>query len=439
MEEFIKTLTEQMRCVKARDGVARELSDHITDQAEAYEQSGMEHDKAVERAVCEMGDPVEIGVSMDRIHRPQIDWKMIAITLILSIAGIVCMVPVYGLGYELSRQCLFMLASFAVIAGVYFIDYSVIGRIGAAAYIVLTLFFLIGRNFMPVLNGRVLEMSILVYLYIPAFAGILYQLRMKGYVAVVIGIVVAAITFVAVTSFSGSAAVSANIFLIMIIMISTAIGKGMFGKNKKRMPLIVVVAVSLPIVLSLISIGISGMSYRAARLAAFFERYKYRTTAGYIYEVIDDVIQNAKFVGRGDSSYLDNFMSSFGMDGLMPLCIIHSYGIMAAAIMLILIAILILRAMKITYCQKNPLGFLVSMGCSLVIAVNCLEGVLVNVGWLPATTVMLPFLTYGGSAQIVYAVLIGLLLSVHRYEKVYTRETYVYKPRWRIDLKIERR
>ncbi|MDE6053843.1 MAG: permease prefix domain 1-containing protein, partial [Lachnospiraceae bacterium] len=96
MEEFIKTLTEQMRCIKAREGVARELSNHIIDQTAAYEQSGMEHDKAVEKAVHEMGDPVAIGVLMDRIHRPQIDWRMILLTLVLSIAGLFCMMPVYG-------------------------------------------------------------------------------------------------------------------------------------------------------------------------------------------------------------------------------------------------------------------------------------------------------------------------------------------------------
>jgi len=33
------------------------------DQAEAFEQSGMEHDKAVAAAVHEMGDLVESGVS----------------------------------------------------------------------------------------------------------------------------------------------------------------------------------------------------------------------------------------------------------------------------------------------------------------------------------------------------------------------------------------
>ena len=87
MEEFIKTLTEQMRCVKARSGVARELADHITDQAEAYEHAGMKYEDALERAVHEMGDPVEIGVSMDRIHKPQADWKMMLLTFVLSIAG----------------------------------------------------------------------------------------------------------------------------------------------------------------------------------------------------------------------------------------------------------------------------------------------------------------------------------------------------------------
>ena len=71
-----------MRCVKARDGVARELADHIQDQAQAYEESGVEHDQAIEMAVHEMGDPVEIGVALDRIHRPQIDWKMLLLTFL---------------------------------------------------------------------------------------------------------------------------------------------------------------------------------------------------------------------------------------------------------------------------------------------------------------------------------------------------------------------
>ena len=123
MEEFIKILTDQIRCAKARDGVARELSSHILDQAQAYEQSGMAHDKAVTKAVREMGDPVEIGVLMDRIHRPQFNWRMLLVTFVLSVMGMLCLIPVYGVERG-CRQGLFMLAGFAVIAAVYFVDYN---------------------------------------------------------------------------------------------------------------------------------------------------------------------------------------------------------------------------------------------------------------------------------------------------------------------------
>ena len=178
MEEFIKTLTEQMRCVKARSGVARELADHITDQAEAYEHAGMNYEDALEKAVHEMGDPVEIGVSMDRIHRPQADWKMMLLTLVLSAAGIFCMIPVYGTEI-IPKQLLILIAAFAVIMAVYFIDYSILGRIGVAAYLVLTVFLWLSKNYyFQTINGRVPAMAVLVYLYVPVFAGILYQLRM---------------------------------------------------------------------------------------------------------------------------------------------------------------------------------------------------------------------------------------------------------------------
>ena len=40
-----------------------------------------------------------------------------------------------------------------------------------------------------------------------------------------------------------------------------------------------------------------------------------------------------------------------------------------------------------------------------------------NLGLWPVTSVLIPFLTYGGSVTIVYVVIIGLLLSVHHYEK----------------------
>lgn len=440
MEEFIRTLTEQMRCVRARDGVARELSDHISDQAATYEQTGMARDEAVARAVREMGDPVEIGVQMDRIHRPQFNWKMFLVTFVLSIMGMMCLIPVYGVEYGAYRQGLFVLAGIAVIAAVCFADYSVIGRISVAACVILTMALLIGMHYMQTVNGRIPMMSILVYLYVPVFAGILYRLRMGGCQAVIGALLVSAVIFVACTFFSDTTFVSLNILLIMLLMLFAAIRKGMFGAEKKRMTLIAAGAVILPAAAFLSYCIANGAGFRMMRIKAFFQRDQYPDTYGYIYTVIDDALRNVEFVGNGrfeTSDMLDFPLAADG--GFVPLVTMHVYGIAAGIALALSLLVFVLMAAKIVRQQKNQLGFLVSMGCMLVIGLNCLEGILINVGLFPVTTVVIPFLTYGGSATLVYAVLIGLLLSVHRYETVYTRERYDDRPRWRVHLKIEKR
>lgn len=439
MDEFIRILTEQMRCVRARDGVAREFAAHITDQTEAYECSGMEHDKAVETAVREMGDPVEIGFLLDRIHRPQTDWRMLLFTLVLGIAGLLCMLPIYGWEYVLFRQGVFMLAGVMVIAAVYFIDYTIIGRIGVAAYIVLTIFFFISRHYMLVINGRIPAMSILVYLYVPMFAGVLYQMRMRGYFSVIAGLVTIGVTFAALLYYSSTLVTAGNIVLIMTIMLFAAIRKGMFGQEKRRMTVLAAVVVIIPGVILFWTAGINSRIFRAQRLYAFFHRAQYKEGIGYIYAVIEDVLRNAKLVGTGSSHYFDDLSASVLDSELMPLSVVYVYGIAAGVLLLLLLAGYALHMMKIVHGQKNQLGFLVSMACCLVIFLNSFEGVLVNVGGLPYTTVVIPFLTRGGCAAFVYAVLIGLLLSVHRYERVYTEETYVEQPRWRVSLKVEKR
>lgn len=439
MEEFLKSLTEQIRCVKAREGVAHELSDHILDQAQAYEKSGIEHEKAVEMAVREMGDPVEIGVSLDRIHRPQIDWKMILLTFALSIAGLFVIQLMYGPERPsvFGKQLIYTIAGFAVIAGVNFVDYSIIGRFGYAIYAVLTIAFWIGRMLLPTMNGRVPAMSMLVYLYLPAFAGVLYRLRRRGYGAVMKSIIVIMATTLFVLVLSDSITVVLNIFLICMLMLIIAINKNMFCVNKKYMKIMTAGIALFPFPAAVLYFSICGAAYQKERMHAFFNPYRYETSYGYIYARIRDMLQGAKLIGPGTGADFSNELTL--NSGLIPLQLIYSYGLIAGAVLLALFVLFVMRAMKIVRCQKNQLGILVSASCFLVITVNCLEGILMNMGLCPVTTVSIPFLTYGGSAALVYAVLIGLLMSVHRYEKVITADTSEYQPKWRIQVRLEKR
>ncbi len=70
-KEYLDTLAEQIRSKPAAAAVRREIEDHIEEQKEAFLAQGMSGSEAEEAAVQEMGDPVETGVAMDLIHRPQ--------------------------------------------------------------------------------------------------------------------------------------------------------------------------------------------------------------------------------------------------------------------------------------------------------------------------------------------------------------------------------
>ena len=46
MDEYLKTLLEQIRCKKARPYIRQELQDHIEDQIEANIHAGMNYEDA---------------------------------------------------------------------------------------------------------------------------------------------------------------------------------------------------------------------------------------------------------------------------------------------------------------------------------------------------------------------------------------------------------
>ena len=132
-EEYLRCVTDQIRCKKACPGIEKELEDHITDQAEMYLKKGMTEEQALKKAIAEMGDPVQVGVELDRIHRPQMSWGLV---LLAGILGIISIVLQYGLkshGYEMGfpqRQLLFTVVGFVLMLGIYYLDYSILGKYG---------------------------------------------------------------------------------------------------------------------------------------------------------------------------------------------------------------------------------------------------------------------------------------------------------------------
>lgn len=456
MEEFIKSVTEQIRCVRARAGVAKELSDHIEDQAAAYEEKGESHEEAVKRAVQEMGDPVEIGVELDRIHRPQTDFKMIGMAFAFSVAGLFVISALNGLAQYpvyFIRQCIVLLLSFGVMTGMYFLDYSFVGRYAYGIYVFVTAAAYIGSRF-AVMDGAIPIAFMLSYLYVPVYAGILYRLRGRGYSALVWGIVIQIFNAVLTLTLSSTLYTALNVYLICTVLLILAVCKRWFLVDRKKAVVIIIGAlVGLPagLLISRTILFGAGYGFWTGRLLAWLNPDKDAAGAGYIYQWIRQQLGTAKLIGasgstlsmeggliRGSKSWLIGSADPFPTTPFVLLQLISNYGLLAGLAVVVSFAAVAVRAFHIVKNQKNQLGFMISAACFMVFLVNSLEGVLMNTGYCPVSSIQLPFVSYGACTAMTYAVLIGLLLSVHRNERIVTDGT-IRRPAWRLRIKWEKR
>lgn len=152
--DYLELMTGQIRCKKMCPVIVKEVEDHIEDQKQAFMAEGMKEEEAEKAAVEEMGDPVEVGVEMDQIHRPKMPWKVIFVIALMQILS--GMFAAFFLkqnesyGYIAGIRQIFRLAmAFSVMILVCYMDYSWIGkhaRLLAGSYL---LFMVLMRHFLP--------------------------------------------------------------------------------------------------------------------------------------------------------------------------------------------------------------------------------------------------------------------------------------------------
>lgn len=437
IEEYITTLTEQIRCKRARQGVAQEIRNHIFDQTQAYEQSGIEHDKAIEMAVHEMGDPVETGVALDRIHRPQFDWRIFLMTALFGIAGAFLMYLTGALGdgeRALARQLLYTLFGLGVALAVYFIDYTFIGKYALPIYILMSLAFVFHYKTATQINGCIPALRSLTYLYVPLYAGILYRCRGGRFGSMIKAIFFIIMTVILSLSLSNSTFVSTNIGILCTGLFLYAIYKNWFAVNKKRAILLISLSV---IVLLAGYLLFFTADYQRLRLIAFFNPDSYQSGVNYQSALARHTIVNAKLIGGEEQIIKKQLVQSETF--FIFAQTVAMYGMAAGAAIIAAFSLLLCRALKIVKCQKNQLGMMLSAACFLVVLFQCVTGVLMNVGLYPMGTIQFPFLSTGGSVTTMYAVLIGLLMSCQRYERVPITEGEAYRPKWEISVSVRRR
>ena len=258
MEKYLEKLLLQIRCKKARPYIAEEIRGHIESQIEDNIADGMSYEEAEKNAVADMGDPVTVGISLDKIHKPQIAWKLLVIVGILSLLGILLQQSIfYQSGYsnlEPFMQEMYQLETesfvysvfigFVLMCGIYFIDYTVIAKYSKiiGLFIITMGILLLAGFFGGDINGvrysigfgmfRISATSLMMF-YVPIYGAILYKYRDGGFSALLKSIVCLIIP-VFITFRMPNLIVAIIMMISMLIQLTVAILKGWFKIYGKK-------------------------------------------------------------------------------------------------------------------------------------------------------------------------------------------------------------
>ncbi len=435
LDEYLNTVSEQIRYAKIRPTVTEELKNHILDQAETYETHGAFPEEALERAIREMGDPVETGVSLDRIHRPQMNWTLVITIGILSLFSVGMM---YITNWKVpdtfpwQNQLLYSLIGFASMLIVCRLDYSILGTLGwkgAIGYLALIIlaFFFIGKEFsgsiryidLGFFNVSIAE---LMLLYIPLFAAVLYNFRGDGaivFLKIIPPILIPCMFLFRLPDLGGSVLLFSCLFCLFLF----TGWKDWYQINRKWT---CGIGMSLLALFPAFIMGFFyffGADYQKARIEAFLTR---AGNFGYIPDNARTILESSALLGSSDQA-VDLFVNGPTTDYVtdyifVSMCSI--YGILLTMAIIAGIVLLIFKIFRISTEQKNQLGMAVGVGCGLVFFTKTAASILVNLQLLPYLSISMPFLSYGGSNVVMSYILLGLVLSIYRYKNVLPKKTH---------------
>lgn len=91
----------------------------------------------------------------------------------------------------------------------------------------------------------------------------------------------------------------------------------------------------------------------------------------------------------------------------------EEFGFIGAGLLLLLFAVILLRAIYIAYNAKDFFSTLVAIGIISMWLFHIFENIGMSIGLMPITGVPLPFISYGGSFMLANMLAVGLLIDIN--------------------------
>lgn len=473
VKAYITSLLGEIHCHKARAAVGLEMLRHINDQREVLEGEGNSDEDAVCLAVREMGDPVEVGMALDQIHRPKPVWSHMILIVLLTAVGWIAGWQLRWDFHSLLWRGGYFTIGIAFLLSLCLWDYTRWGRycLGMGAAILLldavsswhgiygavpflgTLYDGLeelqgkafgGENTLFLFFQHLFQEAI--WLYTPVFAAILYHYRNKPARHLWKVMVWLAIPFLLEVSgpyaLSSESYVPYGILLLNTALFLAALWKGWYPINKRRVSFAVLGAEFLVLLGQAshffwgICRGDREVLLRMTgwnRLFVLFspDRFQKLQQAN----EYDFMVRNVKawqdcrlwgmgeqlrkeLAGGGNQSRFWVMAHSGSLSALADY-----FGIIPVVIVLLILFIFLLLLLRSVLRQPNVLGRMIGLGAGMVIALYLVVPILFSLSLFPWNVdAMLPLVAVKDTSAAMLLCQFGILLNVYRYQHVFSSD-----------------
>lgn len=421
IEEYVDQACAQVRWKRAKEGLSMELRTHLLDQRDDLLADGMSEEEAQAESVRQMGDPVEVGTQLDRIHRPKPQWDLMVLVFGLVVAGLVIQgtimmeveMPVDVVfaspWFFMERSVLWAVLGGILMLAVYWLDYTLLGRWATALCALWAGITAVSLPISRVMGGRAIDTYYLCLLTPVCMALLVYGMRGKGWKGLLV-------CWAGMGVFAAEAAMvpAVSLFMLMmtagIVLILAAVWRGWLAVSKKS-------ATALTLALGIGPAGciLIHSGYVRKRLVMMFHPELDPMGKGYMAMVVRQMLQRARWLGKG--ALYEGPMYDIHSDHFLTWVIYRlgwAVGLALVAALVLLLAVALRRCFR----QKGMLGFLLSLSAVLILGAETVVYVFHNLGFGLLASVALPFLSYGGRYMVINLFLAGLLMSVFREERL---------------------
>ena len=417
---YINEICSLVKNKKVHAEIRAELLCHINDTIEDYLEIGIPEDKAIDKALIQMGNAEIIGHDLNKAHKSNSDWLLLIITTGLIFFGFLTTAFIqsntsndaYYINY-FSKLLVFLGMSIVLSLCILKVDYRKLKKYSLTFYICSIVLLLITLAFsMPVYGMKryliigafsLDTLAVTPILLIISLAGIFDNYNWNNKKSLFEGLT---LSFIPVILFIYLQSLST--IIIYLIAVFTIMHLSGF-----KLKYLIIISASL---VSIFLLCIFKTAYRIERFFIFLNPAKDIDGQGWIYNQLNTLRNSAELLGNNSNINL-SILPDANMEFALT-SIIFSFGWIVGILVIALVLSFIIRIGLISSNTKNTYGKLLVSGLCSLFAVQFILNILANFSLSPILGINMPFISYGGSQLIINVLAISIINNVYKFRNV---------------------